>query len=293
MSESDPTQTGGRNEARLSVEEEIAARHMEATKDDYVDFPAEVTAAEEPPEAPEPAPEPAEAAPEPEVAPEPVAAPAPAPKMASIVVDGQTIEVEESRLLEAGKRTLQKETAADRKLQDAARLKREAEEYAQRVGFKGQEAPPQSALSQDAPQQPATFSPEALDAVLENKLYNRDAQKAAAKFREDFPEIAADPHLMNMAANLESQRLATVTALGESYGDPFEAYHKHGDAIRQWLGKYKPAEVSEDKVERKRTITAVPAANAKAPAPQQPREMTVSEVIAQERKAREGRPAPK
>lgn len=306
MADQDPTQTGGqeqnteRNDARLSAEEQIAARVNAAQAEDLVEVEAneqgdlqyvrdEKGRFASPEEA---------AAPEPEE-PAPVAAPAPAPEPApvevrkrTITVDGQTIEVEESRLIEAGTRLLQKETAADKRLQEAARIKREAEEYAARVGHRepSQDAPSQ-ALSQEVPS-PATFSPEMLDSVLETKIYNREAQKAAESFRKEFPEIAADPHLMNMAATLENQRLSTVTALGESLGDPFEAYRSHGVAIQQWLGKYKPVATSEEKVERKRTITAVPAASAKAPAPQDDKPPTIQQIIAEERKSRQGRPVP-
>lgn len=283
--EIDPTQPGGQTEVapRLGAEEQIAQRVHDSQAPDFTGFnedTGEVHAAA-------PAAQPAVAADEPA----PVVAPvAPeAPRMVAIVVDGQTIEVEESRILEAGKRTLQKDHAADRRLQEAANTKRQAEELlrqAQQLSVP--DAAPNPALPQGAPQAPqATFTPEMLDTVLENKLYYRDAQKAAAKFREDFPEIAADPHLMNMAASMENQRLMTVTALGESAGDPFEAYRKHGEAVRAWMTKLGgPAPDMNDKQERKRTITAIPAANARAPAPQAPKVLTVSEIIEEERKSR-------
>jgi len=225
------------------------------------------------------------------------------PRMMSIVVDGQTIEVEESRILEAGKRTLQKDHAADRRLQEASETKRRAEALlaqAQRLSIPDANAEPDPAPSQDAPQQQAQatngLDPAMLDTYLENRLYMRDAQKAAAKFRDDFPDIAADPHLMNIAAGLEQQRINTATALGEPLGDPFDAYRKHGEAVQAWLQQRtgnKP-EVPADKLERKRTITAIPAVNAKAQAPQAPRELTTSEIIEQQRLARKaGRPVPR
>lgn len=293
MADSDPTQQGGQEE-KLSPEEQIAARVNAAQAEDQVALDVDENGDLALPKGDTANPAPSAAAPVAQVTANTDAAAAPQPpKMVSIVVDGQTIEVEESRILEAGKRTLQKDQAADRRLQEATETRRRAEEFlrqAQGLSPKPDAPQQQPAPSQDAP--PATFSPEMLEQVLENKLYNRDATKAAAKFKDDFPEIAADPHLMNMAATLENQRLSTVTALGESYGDPFEAYRKHGESIRDWLGKYKPAPVSEDKVERKRTITAVPAINAKAPQPQEEKPQTVQQIIAEERKARLGRPNP-
>lgn len=227
-------------------------------------------------------PEPVEAA--------PVVAAPPAPKMVSITVDGQQLEVEESRILEAGKRTLQKESAADKRLQEATREKQEAQallaSYRQLTGQQ-----PNTAPSQDAPAQQATegvvIDPEALDQLFDRKLYHRDAQKARATFDQEFPEIANDPYLMQVAAAREQERLNTVAALGESVGDPVVAYRKHGESIREWLKSKatalaQPAVVS-DKLAQKRTITAVSAANARAPVQQEKKPLTTSEQIEQMR----------
>jgi len=97
----------------------------------------------------------------------------PAPKMVQITVDGQQLEVEESRILEAGKRTLQKESAADKRLQEATRKEQEAHallaNYRQLTGQQ-----PNTAPSQDAPAQQATegvaLDPEALDQLFDRKL---------------------------------------------------------------------------------------------------------------------------
>jgi hypothetical protein len=284
---------------RQSAEEQIAQRVNDAQAADFQAFNeatgeveaapvAQQPAVEQPPQEPET--QPAQAEPE-----------QPAPKMVSIVVDGRTIEVEESRIIEAGKRTLQKDHAADRRLQEAAATKRQAEALlaqAQRLSIPDTANDDNTAPSQDAPRQPhapATqgLDPEALDTYLENKLYMRDAIKAADKFKADFPDIASDPYLMNMAATMENERLGTAAALGESFGDPFEAYRKHGEAVQTWLQKRTGTSTASasmaDKAERKRTITAVSAVNAKAPTPQPPKVQTVSEVIEEERKARAGR----
>jgi hypothetical protein len=297
---------------RSSVEEEIAAKvHAEVSPDlhafneDTGEIIPNEPAKDEQPPAQDAYQEPSELAvegePEPEAKPEPEPAPA-APKMVSIVVDGQPVEVEESRILEAGKRTLQKDHAADRRLQEATQARKQAEELlrqAQRLS-NPDTALNEPAPSQDAPQQhqQATqgIDPQALDTYLENKLYMRDAQKAADSFRKEFPDIAADPHLMGMAASLETQRLSTATALGESFGDPYEAYRKHGEAVREWMrmlsGKG-PVVNMADKAEKKRTILTVPAASARPAPPAPPREPTVSEIIEAERKARMGRPVVK
>lgn len=227
-------------------------------------------------------PEPVEAAPV-------IAAAVVAPKMVQIIVDGQQLEVEESRILEAGKRTLQKESAADKRLQEATRKEQEAQ--ALLANYRQLTQQPNTAPSQDAPAQQATegvaLDPEALDQLFDRKLYHRDAQKARATFEKEFPEIASDQYLMQVAAAREQERLNTVAALGESVGDPEAAYRKHGEAIREWLkGKAsvlaQPAVVS-DKLAQKRTITAVSAVNARAPVQQDKKPLTTSEQIEQMR----------
>jgi len=219
----------------------------------------------------------------------------PPPKMVTIVVDGQPIEVEESRIIEAGKRTLQKDHAADRRLQEAAQAKRQAEQLlqqAQRLS-NPDAVKPEPTPSQDA-SQPAhqPLDEVSLDTLLERKLYMRDAGKAAEKFWKDFPEIASDPHLRSIAINLENRRLETAAALGESYGDPFDAYQKHGEEIKKWLAEragtaQAPAvQTMADKKDAKRTITTVQAASAKPPAPKEPKVLTTSELIEQMRENR-------
>jgi hypothetical protein len=218
-----------------------------------------------------------------------------APRMLTIIVDGQPIEVEESRILEAGKRTLQKDHAADRRLQEAAQTKRQAEQLlaqAQRLSIPdagNTETPSQDASTQPARQQ--AFDPEALATYVDNQLYMRDAEKAAAKFWKEFPEIASDPFLKGMAIDLENKRLTTAAALGERFGDPAEAYQKHGETIKKWLaertGTAAPAVQSmAEKKDAKRTVMAIPAVNAKAPAPAEPKVLTTSQQIEAMRESR-------
>lgn len=303
MADNDPTQQGGQQfNPRNTALQQIANRVHEQTAPDMADFDEEsgqITAREVEAMDETIAHAGSEQADDASAVAEPPAPTAPtAPKMLTIIVDGQPIEVEETRIIEAGKRTLQKDNAADKRLQEAAQLKRYYEQQLAQIQRASQADPDHQAPSQDAPQQSPSaiaIDPATLERYLENKLYARDAQKAAAKFVEDFPEIASDPHLMAMAARLEQQRLDTATALGESYGDPFEAYRKHGESVTKWLQERtgKPAAVATDKQERKRTITAIPAVNARAPAPKEEKVLTVAEKIEQMRQQRlSGRPVP-
>ncbi len=280
MADTDPTQTGGQEE-KLNLEEQIAAKVNAAQAADRTplgDEDAEVQAKDE-----EDEPAPAKAAP---VEPEP----APVKVTRKVKVYGQEEEVDVDKLIEHGIRDYQKDRAADIKLQQAALKLQQAEQQIQQL----QGRPPQGADQQPTATPQPDSPPESLEAQLERVAYNRDANRAGSVFRKDFPDIAADPHLMNMAWQLEQQRLQTTAALGEPYGDPFEAYREHGETIRKWVAQFKPVAppVAQDKIDRKRTITAVPAVNAKAPQPQEDKPQTMSEIIAQERKARQGRPVP-
>jgi hypothetical protein len=281
-----PTLTGGQEE-KLSVEEAIAAKVQAEQAPDFQAFDedtGEVQPRDEQgrfasPEPSEPAPAAEQEPPAPTPSPEPVEP----PKTHKVKVLGQEEEVPIDELI----RNYQKGRAADIKLQEASRKLREADEYVARTRSSPDTAQHQPAPSQDAPQ--------AL--TLEDirvALYNEKATDAGDQFREDFPEIAADPYLMDMAARLEEQRLSTAKDLGEPVGDPKKAYRAHGEAIRKWLAQYKPADTTnQDKLEAKRTITAIPAANARAPVPKADRPQTTSEIIEEMRQNRGGRPVPK
>lgn len=225
------------------------------------------------------------------------AATEPAPKTRKIIVHGQEIEVAEDRIIESGIRTLQKETAADKLLQEAAEKRRQAEEMFQRAQqrLSNPDAAQHAPSHEDAqPSQPSarTHDDATLDQKLEVMIYNREAQRAARMFEQEFQDIASDPVLRGYAAQLENERLAHVAAVGEPVGDPVDAYRKHGETVRKWLQERtgtKPT-VPQDKQERKRSITAVPAANATAPKPDAKKQPTREEVIEGMRIARQGRP---
>lgn len=229
-----------------------------------------------------------------EATPEPVKAEEPKdePKLESIVVDGRKLEVPLDRVLEAGRRALQKESAADKRLQEAAHLKKQWEARIKELSPQGDTALPGEGVTTEGPAtngfDPAMLS-ETIDRTLDQKLYDREARKAAERFQKEFPEIAKDKRLMGLAGVMEDERLATVQALGDDLGDPWEAYRKHGDDIRRLVG-YK-APVSEDRLDRKRQTASVPAASARTQAPQPTRPKTTSEIIEEQRKARHQRVA--
>lgn len=290
----DPTQEGGTEQVIATVNPrnaamaQIAQRLTEQKSEEFSNFdeaagtieakePVQQTTEQEPAQVQETAQE---------VAQEP-SKQEPQKRLVQIVVDGQSIEVDEDKIIEAGKRTLQKESAADRRLQEATRLKQQAEALMNQARATREPEPSQDAPStQQAIPDVGTLKQE-IASSIRVELWNDQAKSAADRFTKEYADIAGDPILMGIAADMENKRLAHATAVGEPLGDPYEAYRKHGESIREWLKQRspKPAE-AQDKTELKRTITAIPAVNAKAPAPQEQKPKTVSEEIEEMRKLR-------
>jgi hypothetical protein len=218
----------------------------------------------------------------------------------TLIVDGKEVRVSKEKIIEAGRRTLQKESAADKRLQEATELYRRAEEYARQVGATApskdvHQSPPGEGVTTEAnhEQQSQQIDVQAIDRTidqrLDDKLYLRDAEKAAQQFEKEFPEIASNPMLRHYAVQLENQRIAEAMANGRDLGDPYTAYRKHGEAVREQLkglGVTKPA---EDKHERKRDTVTVSGANVRTAAPQQDKPKTVQQTITDMRKARHQR----
>lgn len=213
----------------------------------------------------------------------------PPKKKYSLVVDGNTIEVDEDKLIEAGRRTLQKQEAADRRLQEAQRLKQQAEELLNKAKSSG----PSQEDAQTAERQPAQaiegLTPETLPTLLQGLeqrvLSTLDAKQAVQKFREEFQDIASDPDLWQLAVARNQQRIDHAAAVGEPLGDDLAAYRKIGQELRSKFAP-KAVEIPADKLEKKRTITAIPAVNARAPAPQEQKTKSTSEQIEEMRKLR-------
>lgn len=292
---SDPTQEGGQevkptSNARNAVLAQIAQQAHQNISDELSTFNEDTGEIGSAPQAtPEPVREVAEAKPVEEAKP----SDEPQKKVVSIVVDGQTIEVDEDKIIEAGKRTLQKESAADRRLQEATRLRQQAEALMNQAQQGRTESPP----SQDAAQTAQAingFTPETLTTLVQGLrtevtkevMTNLTAQEAVSKFRQEFVDIAQDPDLWLIAVKKNQDRLDHAMAVGAPPGDDLDAYRKIGAEIRAKFQPSKAVEVPQDKADRKRTITAIPAVNAKAPAPQEQKPKTLAEQIEEMRRKR-------
>jgi hypothetical protein len=221
----------------------------------------------------------------------------------TIVIDGQERKVKRDQIIEAGRRTLQKESAADKRLEEAAETLRrvKAMESALLRGQPssdagGYEQMPSSDASNGTARPQAAATPD-LGMLVDERLWLRDAEKAAQRFREEFKDLADDPYAARLVVQLENERLASVAQGGSpiASGDPWQAYQQIGAKVREWLGKAKPTgqvSVSEDKAERKRSTVTVTGSTTSRPAPQPKKPETVAEQIEKMRIARMGRSIP-
>jgi hypothetical protein len=215
----------------------------------------------------------------------------------TIVVDGKEVKVQRAQLIDAGRRTLQKESAADKRLQEATEALNRAKAYERSMS---QRQPSTDAgeseqmPSSDASNGAGQAAPANQREVFESILWDREASKAAKMFEKEFSDIVSDPFAMKLVVQLENERLGNAASEGKALykEDPWEAYKTHGEKVREWLGKIKPPQASEDKTERKRSATIVVGASAKMQQSQPKKPLTTSEIIEQQRLSRQGRQIP-
>lgn len=219
----------------------------------------------------------------------------------TIVVQGQKVQVNKSQLLDAGRRTLQKESTADKRLQEATEMHRQAQAYLASLKQQHQpssdadaqnQSPSSDATNEAGAQRPATQ--DQIRALVRQEQWLANAETAAQRFMSEFKDIAEDPMLMRLASHLEDERIAQAKSEGIPLGDPWEAYKKHGETIRTRFGKpqVEKAAVSEDRVERKRSTTTVVGAGARMQASQPQKPLSTSEQIEKMRIARMGKAIP-
>lgn len=257
---------------------------------------------EEPAPEPDPKPEPPQEikeSPSPEPAPEPKPVETPADDYVTVKVDGQERQVLKSQIIEAGVRTLQKESAADRRLEEATRLLREAQETAQpkrqplpdmdeaelahriRMGSDEEAAEAMRVLKGRE-----TATPEEIAAFAENRAINRiKAEGAIEWFQTEYKEIFADPYLVRLALGEDERMLREGDQ--RSYRERYqEIGNTLRDKIREWKGGKAEIVPNTDKQERKATITNLPAASARQPATETPKPKTQAQIIEEMRKRR-------
>ena len=214
-------------------------------------------------------------------------------KKFKIKVNGQELELTESELIERA----QKSEAADQKFQEAARLRQEAERL--KVLPKGEpEKPAEPQVTDDdlalarALQMGDEVEAAKVVARLKTPPLTRDEvirltreqiefNSSLNSFKESFPEIFKDQKLMTLAAQMDERLVKSGDT--RSYTDRYKAI---GEDIRKWTSTFTPAS-SQEKQERKASLTVVKTAGARATGPaDEDKEESPSETIAKMAKSR-------
>lgn len=241
-------------------------------------------------------------------------------KKVKIKVDGEEREVDEDAVLQAGIRALQKESAADKRLEEATKARDEAERLRKSIEETVGKLPKQDA----SPAKPADVvaSIERLKPVIEKLQYGTIDEAAAAlseiinSTRSDGLSDAQISALVENEVSLREARTFVKTNYPEIVEDTrlrgvfvgeVNAKIKAGDArpyleiakevaddLKTWRTPQPKAEATPQKQgasraeahQRKTTQVTVPSAAARQPAPTQPKESSPSETIDKMRAAR-------
>jgi hypothetical protein len=228
-----------------------------------------------------------------DVPPSPQAGAAPIEDLVTIKVDGVMQQVSRDKIYEAGLRAVQKESSADRRLEEATRLLREVE---QRIAPQPVQntPPPQAwdeeiiayALSHGTEEQKAEAvrqirggrqeaTPDQIAGTVEARILDKvDFQTSAEWFQNTYKDIVSDPYLLQLASLQEDH----MRANGDTR--PRKAlYAEIGDGLRKLKGGGVPVATLEEKRTQKAGITNLPAASARKTTPQAPAARTPSQII--------------
>lgn len=192
---------------------------------------------------------------------------APEPKTLKLKVDGQELDVELDKVIEAGKRTLQKETAADKRLEEATRILNEAKAQAENLSKYRPSSPDVDETSQPSLETDAATLADtivngdkdevakALQKVLgatagrrmaedtpkmsQAEVYNMvrgalEVQNAMELFKAEpekggYGDLYADPHLQKMVMDKEEAITKTTPTLPAT-----ERLKQAATEVRQW-----------------------------------------------------------
>jgi hypothetical protein len=232
-------------------------------------------------------------------------------EMVTVIVDGEEREVPLSKILDAGKRTLQKESAADKRLEEATNLLKEAKaqkppekdtdtgeeskkmtpkEIAHAIQY-GTEDEAAAAIEQlNTMGRGETVTPEKIAEIAKKTVQEtNNAEKIFTKFNapEDkggFKDLADDPYLRNLAIEKVNERL------GKGEPNSWETYEAAGKDVRSWMAKFKgEKDPFSDKKDKKKTIDNVKAANAVVNQKPIEKSQSASDVIEEMAASRPGR----
>jgi len=213
-----------------------------------------------------------------------------------IKVDGEEKEVPRDKIYEAGIRAMQKESSADKRLEEATRLLREAKEYVQpqaavdpspqwddaTVAYAlehGDDAQKAYAVNQMRGRD-TTTPDELVRQTTQKVLDNVDFKTASDWFLNEYSDIAKDPYLLQLAGSAEDRARAN----GDNRPRK-ELYKSIGDELRQWKGG-SAVQSLETKKELKSNIVNLTSASVKKSTPAEAKPKTPSDIIEDMRKRR-------
>lgn len=221
------------------------------------------------------------------------------PETVKIKVDGEEREVPKDKVFDAGIRAMQKESAADKRLEEATRLLKEAETKYAQVQEKP-ESPPQQwddatvayALEHGNDEQKAyavsllrgrdLATPDDIVKQAEARVMDKiDFRDASQWFLDEYKDIAADPYLFQLASTAEDNLLKSGDTRSRK-----EIYKAIGDDLRKWKGGITETKSLEEKKEQKSNIVNLNSASVKKSAPVENKPKTTSEIIEDMRKRR-------
>lgn len=231
----------------------------------------------------------------------PPAGAAPIEDLVTIKVDGVMQQVSRDKIYEAGLRAVQKESSADRRLEEATRLLREVEQriapppvqntpppqawdeeiiaYALAHGTEEQKA---EAVRQIRGGRQELATPDQIASTVESRILDKvDFQSSAEWFQTNYKDIVSDPYLLQLASLQEDHMRANGDKRPRK-----ELYAEIGDGLRKLKGGGVPVTTLEEKRTQKAGITNLPAASARKTTPQAPAAKTPSQIIEEMRTKR-------
>jgi len=242
------------------------------------------------------------------------------PEMVKVIVDGEEKEVLLSDVMDAGKRTYQKESAADKRLEEATRLLKEAKEQAvtsesgaetdlpdetpelmtpkemaeaMQYGTAEEAAQAIEQLNSQGRSREDAVTPEKIQEIAKKAVEDtNNSEKIAHKFNSPvdkggFNDLTDDPYLRNMVIEKVNERLKAKEP------NTWETYEKAGSEVREWvtgLAGGKTEDPFAGKKNKKKTIDNVQAAGAvKGNVDSKTKGQSASDIIAELGASRPGR----
>ncbi len=201
-------------------------------------------------------------------------------KKYKVKVNGQDREFTEAELIERASKT----EAADQRFQEAAKLKREAEELQKPKEIKPEVEEDDLALARalqmGSEEEAAKVikkmreRPTLTEGDVVRKIDERlTFTSSVERFKSEYPELFQDPYLSKLVALRDEEMV--------KQGDQrpyYDRYKSIGEEMRAWAGKLKPASQKE---ERKASITTLKVASGRKAEPvDEDEEQSTSDVIA-------------